>query len=119
MEGNVMTVNPNNGMPGLWGPDFKVKVSRGDIKKDNGNDFTGWKVDLAWLKEQIEHHEAEHKADPEAGYGYMVFVVTRDRNHHVDWADEIIIDPEKHRLWIRAFGSPESMAEDFPPIQWP
>ena len=122
-----MTQNTTNGLPGLWDPEFKEKVKKGEIPRDS-EDYTGWKVDLNWLKDQIDHHEKDPDRIPGEDYSYIVFIVTKQKpseesetEEEVAWdsANERIIDPVKHRLWIRAFGSPESMAEDFPPINWP
>ena len=103
-----------------WQDELKDDIKHERIHKDSKEGYTGWKVGVAWLKDQIRRHEEMQAeiADPEE-YSYFVFVVTRDKKDWGHHKEEKIVDPNKHRLWIRGFRNPESCAEDFPPVQWP
>jgi len=106
-----------SGKPGHWQRQYREDLQQEKIPRDSDEDYTGWKVDVEWLKEQITLHEEKSGEE----FKYIVFVVTRRRDLPLEKFRKMpIIDPTRHRLWIRAFNSPtESMAEDFPPIQWP
>ena len=119
-EGKVVMTEPEANRTIMWQDGFKDDIKFERIHKDSKEGYTGWKVGVAWLKEQIRRYEdmQAQVADPEE-YSYFVFIVTRDKKAWGDHKNEKIVDPNKHRLWIRGFRNPESFAEDFPPIQWP
>jgi hypothetical protein len=124
-----LTVGKDTLTAGGWYDEFKKNALTGKPGKDN-KDLGGWAVKVSWLKEQIAEYERKaireallqeqgvEGADP-AKYEYFIFVVTRDKKEGRHYKDEKIVDPAKHRLWIRGFRNPESFAEDFPPVQWP
>jgi hypothetical protein len=117
-----------------WYDDFEKDAKAGKPEKEHKGQpheaYGGWAVRISWLKEQIAEFErraiedsilsklGQKTPDPER-YEYMVFVVTKDKKPDGDYTKEKIVDPTKHRLWIRGFKNPQSFAEDFPPIQWP
>lgn len=105
-----------------WQDEFKKDIHLMD--KDSEDNYTGWKVDVDWLEEQVKRYKEMEAAatteEEKKEFSYFVFVVTKNKKNWGDHKNEKIVDPKKKcRLWIRGFRSYESFCEEFPPIQWP